>query len=192
MSKNQLPTGYISSGYMNLIFRGRMLWRDMSTWLTLYMFSVYGQYPNQQVLADRLYQLPLEYGNTMRLIFGDKISEDYITLLSNYIITLESLFNAQLMNDQNAINEYVRRLYQNINQRAAFLGSINPYWQESVWNTMLYAFNNMIVEESFALLTSEYDRSVDVFNRLLAQSTIIGDYFSEGIYNYLMLQRTSV
>ena len=171
----------IVTGQMNLIFRGRMLWRDMAMWLTIYMFALFGGYPNVQTIADQIYKLPFEYGNVMKLIFGDKVSDDYINLVSQYVIILEYLFYYQLTGDQNNAGNYTQQLYQNISQRAAFLAQINPYWQESTWRTLLTTFNNMILEESTALLTKEYEKSIDIFNNLLSQSSIIGDYFSEGI-----------
>lgn len=192
ISKSKVPApDNIVTGQMNLIFRGRMLWRDMATWLTMYMLALYGGYPNLQALADQIYKLPLEYGDFMKLIFGDKISDDYINLVSQYVIILEYLFYYQMVGDQNAASNFTQQLYENTNQRAAFLGQINPYWQENTWRTLLTTFNNLIIEESTALLTREYDKSVDIFNSLLSQSTIIGDYFSEGILGYLQYQSTA-
>jgi hypothetical protein len=192
ISKRKVPDPEnIVTGQMNLIFRGRMLWRDMATWLTMYMFALYGGYPNQQAIAGQIYKLPLEYGSVMKLIFGDKVSNDYINLVSQYIIILEYLFYYQITGDQNAASSLTQQLYQNINQRAAFLAQINPYWQENTWKTLLTTFNNMLLEESTALLTKEYDKSVDIFNNLLTQSSIIGDYFSEGILQYLQSQATA-
>lgn len=183
--KYELPEVNLMSGHMNLIFRARMLWRDMATWLTIYLFSLYGGYANQQALADQLYSIPLDYGNVMKLIFGDRVSEDYINLVSNYVITLENLFQAQRNGDQNAVNTYFQQLYQNIDQRAAYLAQINPYWQAEVWRTLLYNYNNMILEDSITLLAGDYVKNVDVVKRLFIQSSIIGDYFSEGIFNYM-------
>lgn len=178
-------SGNIVSGQANLVFRARMLWRDMATWLTIYMFSLYGGYGNHDVIEEKLYQLPLEYGNIMKLIFGDRVSEDYINSLSNYIIILGNLLHAQLAGDEEAAGNYTRQLYSNIDQRAKFLAQINPYWQEDNWRALLYTFNNMLLEDSTSLLTQQYQQNILIFDRLLSQSTIIGDYFSEGIFNYL-------
>lgn len=173
------------TGQMNLVFRARMLWRDLGTWLATYMLSIAGGYGNQEVVAERLYRLPLDYGNIMKLFFGEKLSEDYINLLSTYIITLQSLFISQMRGDVNSANEFTKQLYQNINLRAAFFAQINPYWQESVWRSLLYNFNGLILDFSTTLLAKEYKTNIDVFDRLLSMSSVIGDYFSEGLINYL-------
>ncbi|MDD3169746.1 MAG: hypothetical protein PHC91_09855, partial [Eubacteriales bacterium] len=105
--------------------------------------------------------------------------------LSMYIIIFLRLFQAQMAGDANAAGEYARQLYQNIEQRAAFLAQINPYWELDTWRTLLYTFNNMILEDSTSLLSKQYQQNIMIFDRLLTQSSIIGDYFSAGIFNYL-------
>lgn len=175
----------IITGQMNFIYRARMLWRDLATWITIYLVSTYGGYGNQEAISERLYELPLEYGNFLKLVFGDIPTEGYINLLSTYIINLQNLFHAQLSGDANAVNELAKQLYQNIDQRAAFFAQINPYWQKDTWRSLLYNFNNLLLEESMALLTKDYDKSIDVLDRALSFSSVIGDYFSEGIINYL-------
>lgn len=173
------------TGRMNLIFRARMLWRDLATWMTIYLVSVHGNYDNQDAIRNKLYELPLEYGNFLKLVFGDVQTEEYINLLSTYIITSQNLFHAQMIGDANAVNEYARQLYQHIDRKAEFLARINPYWQEDTWQSLLYNFNNLLFEDSMTLLTGNYQKNIDVLDRLLSFSSVIGDYFSEGIIRYL-------
>lgn len=175
----------ISAGELNLIFRARMLWRDLATWLRSYLISTYAGLDIQQAISERLYRIPLEYGNILKLFFGDKITEDYINLLSNYVKIFEFLFNAQKSGDINAVNEYTRQLYENDNQRAAFLSSINPYWQEDTLKSLMYSFTSKTIDESTTFLTREYQKNIEIFDSILNDTTIMGDYFSEGLLNYL-------
>ncbi len=66
--KDERPDPGSLMGQMNFIFRARMLWRDLATWMTIYLVSTYGGYPNQGAVADKLYELPLEYG-TFKVCF---------------------------------------------------------------------------------------------------------------------------
>lgn len=77
--KRETPQAGLTTGQMNLIFRARMLWRDIGTWLTIYMSSLFSGFPNLQAITNKLYRIPLEYGNILRTFFGDRVSEDYIT-----------------------------------------------------------------------------------------------------------------
>ncbi len=175
----------LMSGEMNLIFRARMLWRDLATWMTIYLVSTYGNYPNQDALRQKLYDLPQEYDNLLRLVFGDAATTEYVNLVSTYIVILQSLFHAQLEGDGDTVSELARRLYRNLDQQAAFLARLNPYWEEETWRSLLHHYNHLLFENSMTLLTEDFNKNVDVFGRLLSFSSVIGDYFSEGIIDYL-------
>lgn len=184
--KNETSGPFTLPGQINFIFRSRMLWRDLVTWMSIYMVSTLGGYANQAAVAARMYELPLEYGNFLKLVFGDMPAEEYINLLSTYIITFLNLFHAQISGDAAAVEGYARQLFRNIDQTAAFLARINPYWQNETWRSLLYNYHNLLLENAMTLLMNDYERNVDVFERTLAFSSVIGDYFSEGILNYLM------
>lgn len=188
--KNETSVPISIPGQINFIFRARMLWRDLATWMSIYMVSTLGGYQNQAAVAARMYELPLEYGNFLKLVFSDEPTEEFINLLSTYIITFQRLFHAQMNGDALAAETYARQLIQNIDQTAELLARINHYWQSETWRSLLYNFHNMLLEEAMTLLVNDYKRNVDVFDRTLAFSSVIGDYFSEGILNYLTLPRT--
>ena len=122
---------------LNLIFRARMLWINLSMWLRAYLVSMYSGLKYQEAVSRKLYSLPVEVGTTLRVFFGDKISEEYINLLSQYIITYQFIFNAQKNGNQSSVNQYTQQLYQNIRLRSEYLSNINPFWQTSVWVNLM-------------------------------------------------------
>ncbi len=185
MLKNQVQ--YPISAQMNFIFRARMLWRDLATWLRAYKVSLYGGVGNSESLSQRLYQIPLEYGNMLRVFVGDEATEKYINLLSQYIILLQSLFIAQINNDVNSIDDLTKQIYQNTKERAALFAQMNPYWSQSEWITLMNAFTQMQIEEATTFLTRDFDRNIEIFDRILSLTTIMGDYFSEGLMFFFML-----
>ena len=138
-------------------------------------------------ISTRLHELPTDYANILSLFFGDKITEEYLTLLNVYITTFEALFEAHKEGDSEAVSlsEYTRQLYENDSMRAAFLAQINPYWLENDLRSLMNNFTSMTIEESTTILTQEYDKNIDIFGRLLSHTTLMGDYFSEGLLNYL-------
>ena len=185
--KNQTQNPNFITAQMNFIFRARMIWRDLATWLRSYKVSLYGGVGNTDELNRRIFQIPPEYGNILRVFFGDQATEQFINLLTQYIAILQSLFIAQINNDVNAINNLTQQAYQNVNSTAAFLAGINSYWTQSEWITLLNSFTNMQIEESTTFLTKDYTRNIDIFDRILSLTNIIGDYFSEGLTNYFIL-----
>jgi hypothetical protein len=174
---------------MNFIFRARMLWRDLATWLRSYKVSLYGGVGNTDEISQRLFRVPLEYGNILKVFFGDQATEQLINLLTQYIAILQSLFIAQYNNDINEINNLTQQAYQNVKTTAALLASVNPYWTQSEWVTLLTLFTDLQIQESTTFLTEDYAKNNDIFDRILSFTNIMGDYFSEGIINHFILRQ---
>jgi hypothetical protein len=166
---------------MNLLFRARLLWRDLASWLMQYMISLYGGVGNYQEVSERLFRIPAEYGNLFKEYFGDQRTRQYMDLLTQYIALFQSLLDAINKNDVNSINNYSQQLYQNVANNAAFFASINPYWTQGEWQTLLELYTNMQIQEAQTFLTKDYTTNIGIYDQILALATIIGDYFSEGL-----------
>ncbi len=177
------------TGQMNFIFRARLLWRDLASWLRSYRVSLHGGVENTDELSQRLFRLPEEYGSIFRVFFGDQPTEQYMFLLTQYIAILQSLFIAQINNDVTAIENLTRQAYQNVNRTAALLASINPYWTQGDWLTLLNSFTRFQIWEATTFLAKDYTGNIDIFDSMLSKTNIIGDYFSEGITNYFIFRQ---
>jgi hypothetical protein len=182
----------ITPGEMNLIFRARLIWRNLATWMLIYLASLFGNYGNQQEIRDQIYTLPEDYVNVIKMVFGEKVAEHYSTLLTVYVANLVTFYESMRNGNQNEIDAHIRSLRDSIDQRAAFLAQINPYWQEGTWRMLLHGANNMLIEMAITYMQKEYKKNIDVYSRLLDHTNIIGDYFSQGIMNYLILDDDSV
>jgi hypothetical protein len=94
--------------------------------------------------------------------------------------------------NQEEIDAHIIKLRDSIDQRAAFLGQINPYWEESTWRMLLHGANNLLIEMAITYTQKEYKKNIEVYSRLLDHTNVIGDYFSQGIINYLILDNDSI
>lgn len=185
INMNELKDMDTISGQMNLIFRAGMNWRDLATWLRAYIISTFAGLSDQEAIRQRLNKIPMEFGNIFRLFFGDQISNTYTNLLSSYITSILSLIDAQKNGDDAAVNGYMEQIHGNIHQRAAMLSEINPFWQESEWRALLFRYLMLTIDESNAFLSGDYVKSTEIFDKLLSHTTIMGDYFSNGLYKYI-------
>jgi len=186
--KTQQLETYIPYGQMNLIFSLRTLWLELATWTSSYLTSTASGLNNIEAVSERLYRIPLEIGNVLRLVFGAQSAEQFINLLSTHIITLENVITAQKNNESEAVTENVGRLYQNADEIATFLTQINPFWTQVQWRNLLYTYISLFFEVSNSLFTGEYERSVDAYDRLSYQTILIGDYMADGIIQYLAVR----
>ena len=88
--------------------------------------------------------------------------------------------------DVDSINNYTRQLYQVVDAIAELLSNINPHWTKSEWSALFTSYTIINIQEATTLLTEGSERYIPVFDRKLAHTNIMGDYFSEGLVYYLM------
>ena len=181
--KNQMQDYCIPYWQINMAKSTTEFWRDMAIWTRIYIASVYTGLEDQEVVFSRLYRVPYEFGGTIRLLFGDDPASSYINNLSYQVTLIRDLINAQIKEDVETVNKNTALLYQNTDARAMFLTQINPYWHINDWRGLMYTFISLTLEESTVFLSKDYNKSIDIFDRLLGQATQIANYFSEGVFN---------
>jgi hypothetical protein len=67
---------------------------------------------------------------------------------------------------------------------AESLASLNPAWDEPVWESMLYDIIRNLIDESTSLLAGNYAMHLDIFSTLLDEAEAASDYFAQGLYQY--------
>lgn len=183
----QIDNINIPLNQLNLFFESRIIWRDFATWIHSYLVSSFAGFGNQDSIEVKLKEVITKFGIILSTVFGGQIGAQYTNLIINLLNTFKSLVKAQVSGDMNAVNEYTAQLNQNADQIAYFLSQINPYWEESEWKTLLYQLNKLMIEDSTRFLNKDYTETVEVFDRLLNLTSVMGDYYSKGIRDYLTL-----
>lgn len=115
-----------------------------------------------------------------------------MTLLSNHIINLQIFVNALKTGDQATVDVSVQRLYSNADLLAAYFSRINPFWNEGQWRNLFYTYDRTVIEEAVAVMTGDYVRSLDIFDRLLLNALFMADYLAQGFIQYLTATRREV
>ncbi|QHI71754.1 hypothetical protein [Aminipila terrae] len=170
---------------MNLIFESRIIWRDFANWIRAYLISVYAGFDNQPAVEEKINAVILKNSNILSSVFGEQIAGQYVELTSNFFSIVKSLVDAQRKGDAEAVDEYTKQLYENADQRAAFLSEINPFWLESEWKNFLYQFIQMTIDQSTTLLNKDYEKNIEVYDKILNLTSKMGDYYAQGILDYL-------
>lgn len=178
----------ITYGHLNIINDFRLLLTELAYLTRFYIVSVASGFGDAQAVADRLYSLPLKFKAKAELIFGVPLGEELVTLLSNHIINLQILVNALKNGDQATVDASVQRLYSNADLLAAYFSRINPFWNEAQWRNLFYTYDRTVIEEAVAVMTGDYVRSLDIFDRLLLNALSMGDYLASGFIEYLTVK----
>lgn len=196
----QALNDYITSGYdlspqsdvqcityeqMNQIYDIRMFLFELVIWTRAYMLSRYRGIGDADEVKARLDQVPVEYVNVLQQFFGRNL-EPYLQQLNTYIRFIDNLITAQIEGNVDEVNRITQLLYQNADQRASFLASLNPYWDENEWRTRLYNHLHNTINESTTFLTGDDTRNLDIFRTLLDQAENASGFIAQGLFNYLI------
>lgn len=184
---HQIPNKIASELIDNIVFRGRILWRDLATWLNAYLIakSFQSNAELEAQIINKLLNAPEDFANMLKVFFGDQVANDFSILLTNYINLLINLIDAKIYNDVNAVNEYTKQIYENNEQRAEFLSEINPFWDKRILLEHSNRFNNMMIKEIDTFIAKQYQESAEIFDKILSYTSTMGDYSAHGITDYL-------
>lgn len=173
----------ITYSQMNLIFNVRIAWRRLTTWTRAYIISRYVGIGNAEDLFGSLYSEALDFSDMIQVIFGREISRRNSGYLILYTIILRDLITAQLEGDVQAVQQNINRFYQNISGNAAFLASINPYWNEAEWRSLLETYLQYTIQEANAFASGNYRQDIQIFDQLTDLTNKMGDIFAQGLYD---------
>lgn len=172
---------------LNLIDDIRMFWFDLINWIRAFMLSKYRDVGNEDEVYARLQQVVADYVNNLNQFFGETPGANELQIeLNAYIDLIDALITAQKAGNTEEVGRITRLLYQNADERAASISSINPYWDENDWRTRLSNNLRSTIAESTTFLTEEYARNLDIFSTLMDQAESASDYFTQGLLNYLL------
>lgn len=170
---------------MNIILNSRIFWRKLATWSRAYLFSRFGRVGISEDIFGHLLNILAEFASMLRLVFGAEFAEKYYQLLVQNVVILRDLLNAQSANDIEAIYRNLELLYQNSDERAAYLSEMNPHWEFATWKNLIDAYIRYTIAEANTFITNDYERNIETFDHILAHTDLMGDYLAFGIYNFI-------
>lgn len=153
-----------------------------------YIATVAGGFGSPEAIYRRLYNLPIKLKDKLQLVFGQQAGERQQQLLQMQIVYLMMLADALKNDDVEAMNESTGNLYRNADEIAAAYAEINPFWSEAEWKKLLYAYTSMNIEQAVALMGGNFEKDLDIFDRLRLHMLTMGDYLADGIIQYLTIR----
>lgn len=185
MMKSKFDEQCITYSQMSLIFNMRIFWRRLATWTRIYIISRYLGIGTAEESFGRLYIENLDSGDMLRLLFSRSISDRYSQLLNQFSIGIRELITSQIQGNFDAVRQNIDRLLQNADQTAAFLASINPYFNETEWRNLLITYLQDTMQEANLFASEDYRMNIEYFDRLMALANTMGDSFAQAMYDYI-------
>lgn len=170
---------------INLIFNARIFWRRFSLWVRIYLIDRYFGIGTAEEAFGRLYLESTDFGDMLRIIFGLQIANTYTRLLNRYTTALRDLVSAQIEGNTAAMNQHLNELYQNIEDRAEFLASINPYFNEAEWRDLFRTYLQLAIEVANAFASRNFVEGIQTYDQLTEFTSRMGEIFAQGLYEYI-------
>lgn len=175
----------ISFGQMNIQNDFRTLMAQISFLSRQYITSVAADIGNNAAIAGRLYALPMKLIERGQLVFGAAFMAEILHVMQMHVIHLITLVNAMKAGEIENVNASTALLYGNANDISVRLSNINPFWDATQWRNLLYSYIAMTIEEAISLMSGNFEKNLDVCDRLLYHALFMGDYIAAGIIQYL-------
>jgi hypothetical protein len=159
----------------------RMLWEQHGFWTREAIMSIVLELPNEAVVVQRLLQNPKDFGRALRPLYGDFIAARFSELLTVHLTIAAELVKASKAGDDKTAADAERRWYANADEIAFLLGSINPFWSQQEWRTMLHEHLGLVKAEAVAMLTQDFEEGIRIFDEIERQALEMADVMSTGI-----------
>jgi hypothetical protein len=159
----------------------RMLWEQHGFWTREAIMSIVLELPNEEVIVQRLLKNPKDFGRALRPLYGDFIAARFSELLTDHLTIAAELVKASKAGDDKTAADAERRWYANADEIAFLLGSINPFWSQQEWRTMLHEHLGLVKAEAVAMLTQKFEDGIRIFDEIERQALEMADVMSMGI-----------
>lgn len=158
----------------------RKLWSENALWTRMLTIGIVNNIPEINQSITRLEQNINDISRSTRLFYGDEISNQFNTLMTDHLRLTTKLIT-ETRNRSKSLTKMENDWYENANTISVFLSTYNPNWSKDELQTTLFNYLKLIRMEVDVRLKRDYKNDVNVFDMAHDQALSIADYLSAGI-----------
>jgi hypothetical protein len=159
----------------------RKLWSDHVFWTRNFIVSdVAGLEDKEQVLA-RLLQNQTDIGDAIKPYYGEEAGNKLGALLKEHIVLAGKLMDAVKSGNQADAEKYNKEWYQNADDIAKLLSSVNPNWSEKELKELLYTHLQQVTTAFTSRLKKDWTGDIKNFDAGYTHILMLSDTLAEGI-----------
>jgi len=159
----------------------RELWEQHIMWTRSFLISNILNLNDLQYVTARLLRNPTDFANVLSMYYGEDNAMKFQKLFEQHLIIAANLVNNAKKGDNAAAEANERSWYQNADEIATLLSSLNPYWSKQEWQKMFYNHLKMTKQEAVYILTGQYQAGVNIYDHIQDDALEMADYMSRGI-----------
>ncbi len=166
----------------NTLLNFQSLWTEIIHWVRSFLHTVLGNLPEQRAIGNRLFrELPEHIYNEFSKYFNEEESRQVMNLMSSLILTNWRLITSYKNKDTMAVNLSIAEWYETANELAAFLATINKYYDKIQLRDLLYEYLRLKVSVMNAYLNGNHDLEMQIFDEIEDKVAQIANYMAMGI-----------
>jgi len=166
---------------MDLSSYFQMLWEQHVTWTRIAVMALIHDLPETELILQRLLRNPIDFADALGNFYGEEAAMKFAELFTAHLTIAAELVKAAKAGENDAYAEIEQRWYDNADQIAAFLASINPNWSEEDWSAMLEEHLMLLSANVADMLAQNYAESINGYDDIELQALEMADMMAEGI-----------
>ena len=171
----------LTSRQLEISNTNRRLWIEHVLWTRLFIISTAFDLPDLPFVTQRLLQNPVDFARELEPLYGKQAATQFKQLLTDHLLIAAKLVNAAKAGDTAEAEKQRKIWYDNAEEIAKFLASINPFWSESTWRDLLFDHLRMTEDEASFILTGKYEESIKEYDAIQAEALKMADVMTYGI-----------
>lgn len=171
----------ISRSELALGSQMRLLWEQHVYWTRLVISGIVFHLPDLAVTEERLMRNPRDFAEVLERFYGKTAAGRFAELLTAHLSIAGELVTAASEGKSREMADAEKRWYENAEEIAVFLASVNPYWTVREWREMLYSHLAMTRQEAVDFISRNFEASVNTFDRIEQEALEMADRMTKGI-----------
>ena len=159
----------------------RSLWEEHVAWTRMAIISLVFDLPDINEVLARLLKNADDMGNMIRRLYGDEVAATYSQLIQEHLLIAADLVKAALAGDEAAAAEAEAKWYENADDIARFLNSINPYLTEAAVREMFYEHLDLTKQEAVFMMNQQFEEDIAVYDEIEKQAREMADAISDAM-----------
>lgn len=164
---------------INLNNRIRTIWMEHVVWTRLVILGIILEMPDLEFSTAKLLKNPSDLAEVFGSVYEHEKANRIKSLFYDHLAIAAEIVKAA--KEGKNFQELERKWYDNADEIAKFLNSINPYWLELEWRVMLHEHLQLTMQEAVYYLQKDYHNGVLIFDRIEAQALQMADMMTDGI-----------
>lgn len=181
VTTSPVPSLQYTLDQVNLKLQWRKLWEDHVFWTRMVIINIADTPEGTNESVARLLQNYHDMEDAMRPYYGNETAEKYGDLLEEHLLIAADLVKAAKAGNSTAVASLKTEWYDNADEIATFLSSINPNWNKQEEMGMWHGHLNVTLDEAVARLSKNYTADLAAYDTVHEQALMMADMQSDGI-----------